>query len=175
LPSEASRAACTGIVVNAESNSTADANGNIVVSPGDRIPLIPRQTGRLTFDYEFTQRWDLGATVVAASGSYLHGNENNANQPGGANLAGDYVEGSGWIPGYVVVNLEGSYRVAKQVQLFARVVNLLDKKYATAGFLTSNSFMPNGAFIANPNNWTNENAVSPAEPFGVWAGVRLTF
>jgi len=30
--------------VNAESNSTADANGNILVTPGDRIPLVPRST-----------------------------------------------------------------------------------------------------------------------------------
>jgi iron complex outermembrane recepter protein len=61
------------------------------------------------------------------------------------------------------------------VQLFARVVNLFDRRYATAGFLTSNAFTPSGTFIANPSNWTNENAVSPAQPFAVWAGVRLTF
>jgi outer membrane receptor protein involved in Fe transport len=73
------------------------------------------------------------------------------------------------------VNLQTSYRLAKQLQLFARVVNLLDRKYATAGFLTSNSFTPSGALIPNPNNWPNENAVSPGAPFAVWAGVRLTF
>jgi outer membrane receptor protein involved in Fe transport len=73
------------------------------------------------------------------------------------------------------VNLQTSYRLAQQVQVFARVANLLDRKYATAGFLTSNSFTPSGAFIPNPNNWTNENAVSPAAPGAVWAGVRLTF
>jgi outer membrane receptor protein involved in Fe transport len=163
----------SSFVVNAASNSTADANGNIVVNPGDRIPLIPRNTGRLALDYQLNERWDIGGTLVAASGSYLHGNENNANRAGATNLTGAYIEGTGWIPGYMVVNLEGSYRIAKQVQLFARVANLLDKKYATAGFLTSNSFTPSGAFIANPNNWSNENAVSPSEPLGVWAGVRV--
>jgi outer membrane receptor protein involved in Fe transport len=161
--------------VNASSNSTADANGDIVISPGDRIPLIPRHTGRLAFDYDLSSRWQIGGSLVAASGSYLHGNENNANQPGQSNATGAYVEGSGWIPSYTVLNLQTSYRLAKQVQLFARVVNLLDRKYATAGFLTSNSFTPSGAFIPNPNNWTNENAVAPAEPFAMWAGLRLTF
>ncbi|MFZ0009638.1 MAG: hypothetical protein WAK94_15500, partial [Steroidobacteraceae bacterium] len=77
-------------------------------------------------------------------------------------------------PGYTVVNLESSYRLSKQLQVFARVVNLLDRRYATAGFLTSNSFTPSGVFIPNPNNWTNENAVTPAEPLAVWAGVRLS-
>jgi outer membrane receptor protein involved in Fe transport len=165
----------SSFTVNAASNSTADANGNIVVSPGDRIPLIPRNTGRLVLDYDLTSRWQIGGSLVATSGSYLHGNENNANQPGQTNAAGAYVEGTGWIPGYTVVNLQTSYRVAKQVEMFARVVNLFDRKYATAGFLTSNSFRPSGVFIPNPNNWTNENAVSPAEPLGVWAGLRLTF
>jgi outer membrane receptor protein involved in Fe transport len=165
----------SSFTVNASSNSTADANGNIIISPGDRIPLIPRHTGRLALDYDLSSRWQIGGSLVAASGSYLHGNENNANQPGQTNATGAYVEGSGWIPSYTVVNLQTSYRVAKQVQLFARVVNLLDRKYATAGFLTSNSFTPSGAFIPNPNNWTNENAVAPAEPFAMWAGLRLTF
>jgi outer membrane receptor protein involved in Fe transport len=165
----------SNFTVNAASNSTADANGNIMVNPGDRIPLIPRHTGRLVLDYNLTSRWQVGASLLAAAGSYLHGNENNANQPGQTNAAGAYVEGTGWIPGYTLVNLQSSYRLAKQVQVFARVVNLFDRKYATAGFLTSNSFTPSGALIPNPNNWTNENAVSPAEPFAVWAGVRLTF
>jgi outer membrane receptor protein involved in Fe transport len=165
----------SSFTVNAASNSTADANGNIVVEPGDRIPLIPRHTGRLVLDYDLTSRWQIGGSLVATSGSYLHGNENNANQPGQTNAAGAYIEGTGWIPGYTVVNLQTSYRLAKQVQVFARVANLFDRKYATGGFLTSNSFTPGGALIPNPNNWTNENAVSPAAPFAVWAGARLTF
>lgn len=164
----------SGFTVSAASNSTADANGNIVVSPGDRIPLIPRNTARLVLDYDLTSRWQIGGSLIATSGSFLHGDENNANQAGGTNVTGAYIEGSGWIPGYTVVNLETSYRLSKQVQVFARVVNLLDRRYATAGFLTSNSFTPSGAFIPNPNNWTNEDAVTPAEPFAVWAGVRLS-
>ncbi|MFZ1097983.1 MAG: TonB-dependent receptor [Steroidobacteraceae bacterium] len=164
----------SGFTVSAASNSTADANGNIVVSPGDRIPLIPRNTGRLVLDYDLTSRWQIGGSLIATSGSFLHGDENNANRAGGTNATGAYIGGTGWIPGYTVVNLESSYRLSKQLQVFARVVNLLDRRYATAGFLTSNSFTPSGVFIPNPNNWTNENAVTPAEPLAVWAGVRLS-
>jgi len=51
----------------------------------------------------------------------------------------------------------------------------LNREYATAGFLTSNSFNPNGTFRPNPNDWTNENAVSPAAPRAIWAGVRINF
>ena len=163
----------SSFVVSAASNSTADANGNIQVSPGDRIPLIPRNTGRLVLDYQLTEAWDVGGSVVAVSGSYLHGNENNANQAGGTNGEGAYIEGSGSIPGYAVVNLQSTYRIGKRLEIFARLVNLFDKQYSTAGFLTSNSFTPSGSFVADPGNWTNENAVSPGAPLAVWAGVRI--
>jgi outer membrane receptor protein involved in Fe transport len=159
--------------VNAESNSTADANGNIQVRPGDRIPLIARHTGRLVLDYAAGDRWDVGANVIASSGVFLHGDENNANQAGGINGEGALVQGSGSISGYAVLNLNGTYHLGKSVDLFARVVNAFDKHYATAGFLTGNSFNPNGTFRADPADWTNENAVSPAQPRAVWVGMRL--
>lgn len=159
--------------ISAGSNSTADADGNILVRAGDRIPLIPKHTGRLVLDYELTKRWDIGGNVIAASGSYLHGDENNANQAGGTNGEGAYISGTGWIPGYTVVNLQGAYHITKHAEIFARLINLFDKQYATAGFLTSSSFNPNGTFIPNPDNWPNENAVSPAAPRAIWAGVRI--
>jgi len=159
--------------VSAASNSTADAGGNILVQPGDRIPLIPKHTGRLVLDYDLTPQWNIGGNVIATSGSYLHGDENNANQAGGTNAAGVYVSGSGWISGYTVVNLQSTYHITKQAEIFARLINLFDKRYATAGFLTSSSFNPNGSFIPNPNDWPNENAVSPAAPRAIWVGVRV--
>jgi outer membrane receptor protein involved in Fe transport len=112
-----------------------------------------------------------------ASGSYLHGNENNANQAGGTNAAGAFISptGTGWIPSYAVVNLQGTYHITKHAEVFARLVNVLNKEYSTAGFLTSNSFNPNGTFRFNPTDWTNENAVSPAQPRAIWAGVRMHF
>jgi outer membrane receptor protein involved in Fe transport len=161
--------------VSAESNSTADANGNILVQPGDRIPLIPKHTGRLVVDYAMTPQWDVGGNLIATSGSYLHGNENNANQAGGTNGEGAYVVGSGWISGYVVVNLQSTYHVSKRIDIFARLGNLFDKRYATAGFLTSSSFNPNGSLIPNPDDAPNENAVSPGAPRAAWGGIRVRF
>jgi outer membrane receptor protein involved in Fe transport len=163
----------SSFAVSAASNSTADADGNIVVRAGDRIPLIPRNTGRLILDYQPSTHWDVGANLIVVSGSYLHGNENNANQAGGINGTGAFISGTGWIGGYAVVNLQATYHLAKRADLFARVVNLFDRQYATAGFLTTSSFNPDGSFIPNPANWTNQNAVSPAAPRAVWAGARL--
>ena len=159
--------------VNASSNSTADADGNILVRPGDRIPLISRHTGRLGLEYELNEKWDVGGNLVVASGSFLHGNENNANRAGSTNGQGTFIEGTGWLPGYAVVNLQSTYHITKRAEVFARLVNLFDREYATAGFLTTNAFNPNGSFRADPNDWTNENAESPAQPRAIWAGVRV--
>jgi len=162
-------------VVRAESNSTADTDSNILVRAGDRIPLIPRHTGKLMLDYQFAERLDIGGNLVVASGVYLHGNENNANQAGGTNGAGHYIVGTGWIPSYAVVNLQGTYHASKHFDVFARCANLLNKHYATAGFLTTNTFNPTGTFRFTPADWTHENAVSPGAPLAVWAGIRLRF
>jgi outer membrane receptor protein involved in Fe transport len=161
--------------VSAESNSTADANGNILVRAGDRIPLIPRHTGKLTVDYQFTPKLNVGGGVVVTSGSYLHGDENNANQAGGTNGEGRYIMGSGRIGGYAVINLQGTYHFSPHFDVFARCANLLNREYGTAGFLTTNTFNPNGTYRFDPATWTNENAVSPGAPFAVWAGIRLTY
>ena len=163
----------SSFTVNAAANSTADANGDILVHPGDRIPLTPRHNGRLILEYQLGERWNIGGNVVAASGSYLHGNENNANQAGATNAAGAYIAGSGWIPGYVVANLHATFRISERAEVFARLTNLFDRHYTSAGFLRSSAFNPDGSFIPNPANWTNENAVSPAPPLGIWAGLRL--
>lgn len=165
----------SNFVVSAESNSTAGANGNILVTAGDRIPLIPRNTGKLAIDYRFTRRLTIGANVVATSGSYLHGNENNANRAGGTNGEGQYIIGSGRIGGYALVNLQGTYHISPHFDVFANCANLLNREYATAGFLTTNTFNPNGTYRFDPAAWTNENAVSPGAPFALWAGIRLRF
>jgi outer membrane receptor protein involved in Fe transport len=154
--------------VNGESNSTADDDGNIQVSPGNRIPLVPRHTGRLRLDYALGDKWDVGGSLIVSSDSYLHGDENNANQPDGNEFIG-----SGRIGGYSVVNLDTTWHMAKMADLFVRVVNVFDKHYATAGFLTTNSFDPNGTFRDDPDDWTSENAVSPGQPIAVWAGIRV--
>lgn len=167
----------SSFVVSAASNSTADANGNILVHSGDQIPLIPRHTGRLALDYEFNKQWDVGGNLIVTTGSYLHGDENNANQAGGTNAAGAYISrtGTGWIPSYLLLNLQGTYHLGKAVDLFARLDNLLNKEYSTAGFLTQDVFNPNGSFRFNPADWTNENAVSPGAPRAIWAGLRIRF
>jgi outer membrane receptor protein involved in Fe transport len=158
--------------VAAAANSTADASGNIRVHAGARVPLIPRHTGKLLLDYRLGARLDVGGDLRWVSSSYLHGNENNANQAGATNGTGALSYGRGWIPGYTLANLQATLHLGPRLEVFARIANLLNKQYATAGFLTTNTFNPDGTFRPDPATWTNEDAISPGAPRAVWAGVR---
>jgi outer membrane receptor protein involved in Fe transport len=156
--------------VSGESNSTADDDGNLQVSPGNRIPLIARHTGRFRLDYELTPYWEVGGSLIVSSGVFLHGDENNANVPDG-----DTFIGSGKIGGYGVANVQSTWHVAKFADVFVKIDNLFDKRYATSGFLTTNALNNDGSFRPDPDDWRNENLVSPAQPIGVFVGVRAHF
>ncbi|MDP2883025.1 MAG: TonB-dependent receptor [Azonexus sp.] len=59
-------------------------------------------------------------------------------------------------------------------QMFAKINNVFDKHYATAGALAENPFV-SGGFQANPDNWRRETFVAPGAPRAAWLGVRYVF
>ncbi len=156
--------------VNSESNSTADADGNIQVRPGNRIPLIARHNGRLRLDYVPIPQWEIGGAFIVTSSVYLHGDENNANVADGT-----HVIGSGKIGGYGVFNVQSTWHATRTLDLFVKLDNLFNKHYATAGFLTTNALNDNGTFRPDPDDWRNENLVSPGAPTSILVGARLRF
>ena len=142
-------------------NSSANAAGNIQVAPGNRIPNIPRSTFKLRADWRATGRMSIGGALVYAGGRYPLGNENNQ-------------DSNGRLPGYVVVNLDGRYQISEDLQLFAKINNVFDRKYETAGVLGQN-------FFTGPNFTYNAAGVqptvfgTPGAPLTIWAGVRYDF
>jgi iron complex outermembrane recepter protein len=148
----------TGFIENSPANSTANASGDIQVKSGDRLPSIPRHSLHLRLDFDLSESTSLGANVVANSSSRARGDENNAD-PGGV------------VPGYAVLNLDGRHRVGKQVELFARINNVFDRRYANFGILGSNAFAgPTRSF--DPANAVNEAFWGLGAPRGVWVGLR---
>jgi outer membrane receptor protein involved in Fe transport len=143
------------------SNSSADANGNISVNSGDHLPGIPANTVKLQLDYAATAKWKVGANLTWRGGIYAQGDENNQDV-------------NGKIAGYLLIDLDTSYQVTKQLQVFATVTNLLDKRYASFGTLGENFFNgPNHTFDgANPGN---EQFVGPGAPRGFWVGLRYAW
>ena len=140
-------------ILNGSGNSSADIarsgfpglGGNIYVNPGDRIPLIPKHTGKAYALIQATTRLSFELNEIAVSSSYARGNENNAYQPDGVHYLGPGVS-----PGYAVTNAQASYKLSKRLQLALQLENLFGRHYDTAAQLANTAFTANGAVQAFP-------------------------
>ncbi|MGD9835618.1 MAG: TonB-dependent receptor, partial [Piscinibacter sp.] len=159
----------------AEHNSSAEASPNctgddeIEIRPGDSIPGLPRHSFKLAADWLALPGLSVGAQLRAYSGQYVRGNENNQHQPDGVDF-----NGAGRIGGFAVVDLTGSWKFGRNVELFGKVANVFDRRYATAGLLGENAFDAAGALQA-PADWRAEQFVGPGAPRAAWVGVRMSF
>jgi iron complex outermembrane recepter protein len=146
----------TGFVEAAGSNPAGDANGNITINKGNRLPGVPAHQGKMGLIYHVTDQWTVGAVAIAQSGTYLFGDE--------ANLTPQ-------LPGFVTLSLSTSYQITPHIQLFGSVENVTARKYYTFG-----TFSPTtSVFLAQAPNATNPRAYSPAAPIGGFGGIRVTF
>jgi len=169
--------------VNGSSNSSNDTaaagekgrEGRIAITPGERIPLIPRQMLKLFVDYTLSPAVVFNASMVSVSRLRARGNENNGHQPDGS-----FYLGQGYSAGYAVFNLGASVRLAPSWQLLAHVNNVFDTRYNTAAQLGPAGFDANGNFVARPFAG-NDAAVrhstfyAPGAPRLAWAGLRYSF
>jgi iron complex outermembrane recepter protein len=143
---------------NSASNSSADADGNITVHSGDRIPGIPANTVKLRLDYQALPQWNIGTNLVYRSNIFARGDEDNQDI-------------NGTLAGYFLINLDTTYNVTKHFQVFGSIQNLLNKRYATFAVLGQNFFNgPNHTF--SPDDVTNEQFLGLGAPRGFWVGMR---
>ena len=134
-------------------NPLADANGNIPITNGTQIAGIPKNTIKAGVDYAVTDKWKIGADMVAASGQVIFGNENGAVPQA---------------PGYTIFGLHTSYQYNKQVQLYGYAQNIFDQRYYTSGGLVQTGEFMTGPAITNPQSF------GPGKPFAIFGGVRIT-
>ncbi len=150
----------------------------IAVTPGARMPGVPTQTFKLMGSYAVNESWRIGAQVVAYSSIFVRGNENNLHQAGTATdlngITRTYL-GPGYAPGYGVLNLSTRYRVSNDFEVFARLANVFNRQYATAGALAENPFNAAGDFQADPDDWQRETFYAPGAPRAAWIGLRYRF
>ncbi len=158
-----------------EANSTAETSANctgddeIEVRSGDRIPGLPQHSFKLAADWLALPGVSLGAQLRAYSGQFVRGNENNRHQSDGVDF-----NGAGRIGGFAVVDLTGSWKFGKNFELFGKVANVFDRRYATAGILGENAFDAAGAIQA-PADWRTEQFIGPSAPRAAWVGLRMSF
>jgi outer membrane receptor protein involved in Fe transport len=132
------------------SNDAAEAgqpgvDGTIAVTPGNRIPLVPRRMAKLYGELPLGSRFSVGADVTAVGGATARGNENNAHTPDGS-----FYLGAGRSAGYAVLNLNGEWRPTRGLTVFLQVNNLFNRQYATAAQLGAAAFDASGHFVARP-------------------------
>jgi iron complex outermembrane receptor protein len=137
-------------------NPFADADGNVQVTPGKKIPGTVRHQVKLGADYNLTPSWKIGGDLVVVDGGYLLGDDANQNAR---------------LEGYWLVGFHTTYQLTKNVQLFAFATNVLDKRYALSGTF----FETQGVANALPIRLSNPRTEVPGQPASGYAGIRVRF
>jgi outer membrane receptor protein involved in Fe transport len=140
------------LAVFSEDSPSADANGDIYVQPGDRIPEVPVHSGKLGFGYQFPCSVHIGLDAIVVSNQYLRGDEANLQQP---------------LSGYALLNARAAWKATRHVSFFFEGENILDRRYASFGLYSDPT--GNGAFP----NFTNPRFYTPGQPFGFWIGAQV--
>ncbi|MGO9934498.1 MAG: TonB-dependent receptor [Steroidobacteraceae bacterium] len=151
------------LLLYSPSNPAQDADGDIHVLPGDRLPLIPESRLKLGGDYLLLPKWSVGGSLVWVTSSFYRGDESNQNPQ---------------LPGYHVVSLRSSYHFTKQVEIFANVQNLLDARYATYGLYSDPTGVGAPGVPANAQSngpGVDNRFQSPGMPRSFFGGARISF
>jgi outer membrane receptor protein involved in Fe transport len=136
----------------------ADADGNVQILQGNRIPAIPRNRIKAGIDYSVTDAFKVGGDALFVSSQYLVGDESNQTRR---------------LPSYAVFNVHASYQINKTFQIYARADNVFDNRYATYGTFFDTGAVPNFANGGAP--FTDPRSLSPARPRAFYAGLKATF
>jgi outer membrane receptor protein involved in Fe transport len=147
----------TSLLLGSDSNPESDVNGNEHVVPGDRLPGIPRHRGTAVLTYDLTDRWTIGGSTILQSSAYRFGDEANLTKPVG---------------GYVVVNLNTSYKITDNITLFGLVNNVFNQPYDTYGGFGPVDTVP---WPNVPGGVTDPRTASPGTPIAGYGGVKVTF
>jgi outer membrane receptor protein involved in Fe transport len=163
-------------------SGTPGLDGNIYVHPGNRIPLIPKQSGKAHAEYQATKRLAFDLSEVVVSSSYARGNENNAYKADGV-----YYLGPGVSPGYAVTNFRAHYDLSRHFLVALQIDNLFNKEYYTAAQLADTGFNAQGAVSVRPlPEYTTGPAAgtypaqavtffAPGAPRRAWAELKYKF
>jgi outer membrane receptor protein involved in Fe transport len=156
--------------VGSPGNSSADAEGNIAVRPGDRLPLLPRHVVKARAEWRIAPAWTVEAGLLAVSDAPARGNDNGLHRPDGGRFLG-----SGWTPGHAVFDLGATYELAPRLRAFIQIDNVFDRRYATAAQLGVTGFTADGTYAGGGGQSVHSTFYAPSAPRSVRVGVRYAF
>ncbi|GLH80535.1 membrane protein [Bradyrhizobium sp. SSBR45G] len=150
--------------IDATFRSAFDVNDPFLGVPvgvvsGNHIPGIPAHRLKLGAEYAVTDAWKVGASVNYVGSQYLLHDETNV-----------YPK----VPAYWVVNVNTSYQVTKNVEVFGLIQNLFNQRYYSAGTV----FDPAGFNTAGGGTafaLNDPRSMVPGMPLAAYAGIRAKF
>ena len=150
--------------IECDSDEDADC---VNVSPGDRLPGIPRHKFKAGFNYYITPKWAFGSDMVAASNQVFFGDEGNDNDR---------------LAGFAKFNLHTSYQVTDAIQIYGLVDNVFDTRYGLFGTYYSadgadyaNKSYPEELFEDDEDCAKCQRTKVPAPPVTAYGGVKVRF
>jgi iron complex outermembrane receptor protein len=145
----------TGVLAS-PNNPGADANGNVTVTPGRRMPLNPANTIKAGADADVMDGLNLGGELAFTGSQYFDGDPSNRN----AKLSST-----------VVVNLRAAWQFDTQWQLFGLVNNLFDNRDALYGAY----FDPSDTAGLIAPALTDPRTLTLRQPISFQLGLKLRF
>lgn len=139
----------------------------VPIKSGTALAGLPRHTLKLGADWQPVAGWRLGADIDASSSLPTQGNEDG--------LAADPLAGAApqqadlRVAGRVLLHLRASWEIAAGWELYARVNNVTDQRYASFGAVGRNLFPANGD-AAHDGRF-----VAPGAPRTVVVGLRYRY
>ncbi len=134
--------------------SVVEPNG-VFVKAGDELPAIPKHNLKLGVDIAATDRFNVGANMTYASGTFMRGDESNQ------------------LPktdSYAVFNMNARFAATDNVQLWLKVDNVFDSEYENSGIRNFNSFPHDGS-----DEIREERFLSAGAPRSAWIGMKVSF
>ncbi len=130
------------------------------LAEGERLPGIPQHRWKAGVQYWLTSQWKIGTDLVAAS-----------NFPFFPNAEG---KGADLRP-YARVDLNTSYEVSKNVQLYGLVKNLFDSRYGLYGtYYEVDDASDIDVALGGPG-LNDPRTISPSLPFAAYGGVKIKY
>lgn len=132
------------------------------VNDGDSLPGIPQHRVKAGFQYWITPKWKFGSDFIYASDQFFFGDEANNNRK---------------LPEYTRVDLNTSYDVTGNIQIYGLIKNLFDKRYGLYGtfFDTDQAGEVSEAAGLGPDFFEDPRSITPAQPFAIYGGLRMKF
>jgi len=125
--------------------------GEILVSPGDRLPLIPSSLFKAGLQLSIGTKFNFGGQILAGSDFHMRGDESNE-------LA--------QIGDFAILNLRAGFLVNEKLSLFLNLDNVFDENYETFGLFGQ-------ADDVLGDEYNDSRFISPAAPRAAWIGIRV--